>query len=762
MTVGFGLERLGLLSLRFPRLALLLVAAVSLAFVAGLTQLKFNSDIRELFKSGSEDFAALERMTEQFPGSEHDILVLVEGAELFRPDVLESLRDLHLELRFVEGVRDVLSMFAARRLPTGTAVDSLVFPNDLSSVEDIEALKAEVGQHPLIKNKLLSSDSSLVLFVVALDGEQSGLAEVETLVGRILSSADGALKGSGLKASLTGFPVMRVEIIGALKRDQMVFIGAGFGLAVLLSWLLLARLRDVVIVSAPPVISTLGLLGSMWLRGQEINILTNGLPALVMVIAFSDSLHLMFAVRGKRGNGLPMPRAVSEAVREVGPACVLTSLTTAIALSTLAWVDNPLIAGFGVSAAFGTLIALAATLMTFPALAILLLAGEGERPSSPTSDPAAQRAIGRLSRAIAGLVLARPRALAGAGVAVFAVTATVYWMNQPHYLYRDYLPGDNPVFAAMERIDRELSGTSTIRVHLQWPPGEALYTEETLAVVSEAHQLVAAFPLVKETWSIETLSAWFAEAGFGPDDVAGHLDGARSDLIERMASPDSRAMLVTGQFVDTDSADLVPLLDELKAGLSEIRRDHPDVEISLTGISPVAARMSVEMIDQLNWSLLSAIAIIVVLLGVALRSVSAAAASILPNLLPIAAAGTYLYVVGAGLQFTAVVAFTLGFGIAVDSTIHVLNRHRLCRAAGRDPSAALGETLAVVGPVLIVSTLVLVAGLGVTMLSEMPSIRLYGRLCVIVISVSLIGALLFLPAILHCVAPAGEPGETET
>ena len=41
---------------------------------------------------------------------------------------------------------------------------------------------------------------------------------------------------------------------------------------------------------------------------------------------------------------------------------------------------------------------------------------------------------------------------------------------------------------------------------------------------------------------------------------------------------------------------------------------------------------------------------------------------------------------------------------------------------------ALGETLRIVGPVLIVSGTVLIAGLGVTMLSEMPSIRLYGRL----------------------------------
>lgn len=751
MTAGFGIERLGHVTLRRPRLWLLMVIAVSALLAVGATQLRFNSDIREIFRSGSEDFTALERMTRQFPGSEQDILVLIQGSGLFRAESLERLRDLHLDLRFVEGVRDVLSMFSARRLPSRAADDSpLVIPGDLSGL-DLAALQAEVQAHPLVRGKLLSARAELALFVVALDGAQPELDEIRGLIEQIERTAGEALAGTGLSVGLTGLPAMRLEIIGALQRDQTVFIAAGFALAVLLSWLLLLRLRDVIIVCAPPVVSTIALLGTMWLRGQEINVLTNGLPALVMVIAFADSLHLMFALRGKLRAGQALRPAIAAAVEEVGPACVLTSLTTAVALSTLALVDNPLIAGFGASAALGTLTALVATLTTFPPAAVLLLGREAERPGA-REVPRLQRAIAALSRALAGLVLRRPRSFAAAGLAVFAVTATLYWANNPHYLYRDYLPSDNPVFTAMRKIDRELSGTSTLRVHLQWPPDQAFYSAEHLETVARVHGLLAATPLVEETWSLQTLSAWFAEAGYGRDDVAAYLEAARSALVARMASPGEHAMLVTGQFVDIDAARLVPTLDTLESGLDPVRRDRPDVEITLTGISPVAARMSVAMIGQLNLSLLTAIAVIVVLLGLALRSVSAAAASVLPNLLPIACAGAYLYVVGAGLQFTAVVAFTLGFGIAVDSTIHFLNRYRLCRAAAEDQAQALRETLTTVGPVLIVSTLVLAAGLGVTMLSEMPSVRLYGLLCVIVIAVSLIGALLFLPAILRCAA----------
>jgi len=53
------------------------------------------------------------------------------------------------------------------------------------------------------------------------------------------------------------------------------------------------------------------------------------------------------------------------------------------------------------------------------------------------------------------------------------------------------------------------------------------------------------------------------------------------------------------------------------------------------------------------------------LIGFVFRSARAGFYSILPNLLPIAVAGAVLYLTGVGLQFTTVVAFTIGFGIAV-------------------------------------------------------------------------------------------------
>jgi predicted RND superfamily exporter protein len=44
---GFGIEKLGLLSLRYPWLSLLVVALITPLMVYGASKLEFSSDIRE-------------------------------------------------------------------------------------------------------------------------------------------------------------------------------------------------------------------------------------------------------------------------------------------------------------------------------------------------------------------------------------------------------------------------------------------------------------------------------------------------------------------------------------------------------------------------------------------------------------------------------------------------------------------------------------------------------------------------------------------
>ena len=100
---------------------------------------------------------------------------------------------------------------------------------------------------------------------------------------------------------------------------------------------------------------------------------------------------------------------------------------------------------------------------------------------------------------------------------------------------------------------------------------------------------------------------------------------------------------------------------------------------------------------------------------------------------------------GEGLQFASVVALTVSFGLGLSATIHFLNRLRLEDRARRTiPASAVERATVLVGPALILTSVVLACGLAVTVFSDLPSLRLFGWLSAFAMIAALVADLLIL------------------
>jgi hypothetical protein len=98
------------------------------------------------------------------------------------------------------------------------------------------------------------------------------------------------------------------------------------------------------------------------------------------------------------------------------------------------------------------------------------------------------------------------------------------------------------------------------------------------------------------------------------------------------------------------------------------------------------------------------------------------------------------------MQFTSVLSLTVSIGIAVDDTIHYLNRFMIARGNGVD--RRLIEASRSVGPVLLGTTAVIVAGLLTTLASALPTVTLFGELLSLTLAMALVGDLIVLPALM--------------
>ena len=282
---------------------------------------------------------------------------------------------------------------------------------------------------------------------------------------------------------------------------------------------------------------------------------------------------------------------------------------------------------------------------------------------------------------------------------------------------------------------------------IRWKNGASLYDPTTLKVIEETHASLEKSAGLGNVWSLESLRRWLRENGDDSVETIKKYVGLLPEhLVRRFIAKEQDAVLVTGRLPDVDASQILPVVHKVDQALDPIRAQFPQYEISVTGLPALAARNSYRMISQLDESIPLCVLVAAVLLAIAFRSVFVGFISLLPGLFPVVTSGALLWYLNGGLEFASVVALLVVFGLGVDALIHFLNRLRLEEGPGVSPEVAIRNARVLVGPAIILTTIVLAFGLGVTVFSDLPSLRLFGFVCGVTLVASLVADLVFLPA----------------
>jgi predicted RND superfamily exporter protein len=170
----------------------------------------------------------------------------------------------------------------------------------------------------------------------------------------------------------------------------------------------------------------------------------------------------------------------------------------------------------------------------------------------------------------------------------------------------------------------------------------------------------------------------------------------------------------------------------------------------VVGFPVILREGALSVISDLTISLATACVLSVGLLAWAFQSIRLIPILLIPNLMPLTVAMASLSVLNSGqLNPAAAFALTVAFGIALDDTIHFLNRYMLERDNGEDIGRALDNTIRDTGRVMMLTTLLVSTGMAFTALSDFSTVRLFGAMLILILVCALIADLLVLPALIR-------------
>ena len=175
----------------------------------------------------------------------------------------------------------------------------------------------------------------------------------------------------------------------------------------------------------------------------------------------------------------------------------------------------------------------------------------------------------------------------------------------------------------------------------------------------------------------------------------------------------------------------------------------PDLEVNFGGNAFIIDETNVNVSNNMIWNLVVIVLFIFLIISYIFKSISIGFFSLFPNILPLIAITAIVGWFDFGMNIGTTIVYTIAFGIAVDDTIHFLGRYKIEIDKGNNNYDSLITTIQTSGGAIFLTTLVLVVGFGVLILSNFYANYITGLLVTVSLIVALICDLYLLPVILN-------------
>jgi predicted RND superfamily exporter protein len=733
-SIGFGLEHLGYLTIRFPRIVAICVLALTIVAIGNLPRANVDGDLLRVYADSGDEYTAYKRLADTFGTFENDIYLMVTSPTMTDPGVLERMRELALDLGLNEYAAGTLSPFALRK-PNAAGGTEPAVPEGLTDPVAVAASLSDLQQNDPMMRNLINPDLSGMVMIMFPDPELTKGAGTKAMIDS-LKEMVAQYQSEDIQIELTGPPIWTSEMLNAAVDDQVKFTIYGFGLGALIALIGLRSLWGALIVAATPAVAMLWTMGIILLCFGSFSFLTIIVTTLVLVIAFAESLFFMFNWQAYWREGMDPVKAVDATIRHMGAASGLTMLVTVISFASLSLTPGKGVGEFSMAGAIGSVLLFVA-LMTFLPLLLKTVLKLGlklpQRPSFVLEAPIP----------VAWFLATRfGRPIAIVGIVVTLLLFIPYFLIQPRFSFEDVMSKSSTALTAAEQIDAGVGGVAPLYVRVPLNEGVAEVGDADFERIRTVHEIVE-----KHLGDNKAISAaafqHYTDSGFSRQDV---FDAVGPFLKKRFVTDDNTQALVTG-FMPTiiDSDDLEKLVFDIRKDLDAAQLQ--DAEIG--GFRILTTFATDRIVRGLQLDLTMSVVFNIFLIGFAFMSFRVVLASAIPNLFPILGTEAFMWWTGQGLQLTTVIALTIAFGIAVDDTVHFLSHYlQERRERGRAHIDAVKETLERLGGAIVATTIILCSGMAIVVTSDLPQVAMFGQLFVTALGLALLGDLFLLPALL--------------
>lgn len=614
---------------------------------------------------------------------------------------------------------------------------------------------------------------------VIREKESQNIQELRDIVKNYKSSATIFLGGVNMIAN---------DVVGYVKSDLVIYGSTLVFLLILILWIIFRKARWVVLPIAICLLSVISTAGILGLFSLEVTVISSNFISLQLIITLSIVLHLIVRYRElnvRFKNASQYKLVINTVLSKLSPSffAIITTITgfASLVLSSIEPVKN-----LGLMMSAGIAISLLISFILFPLVLIMLKrVKEYERKETNSKFSIIKSSSNLVEHNGLGIIIGSVL------LVIFSLTGASKLIVENSFI--NYFKKDTEIYKGMKVIDESLGGTTPLDVVIKFKD-EQIEEISVKAVVEEEADDFDDFEDEFEQ-SANDEQYWFSSDKMQTIiDVHNYLDS-----LEEVGKVQSLASLLKlGKLLnenkELDGVTLALLYNKLPqkyknmilAPYINIEYNEARVTMRIMDSNPNLRRNDLinkinhdlrdiiknkettyrlsnlmilynNMLQSLFDSQISTLGFVVVILFfmflVLFRSIKIAIVAILANIIPISAIFGIMGWLGIPLDIMTITIAAISIGIGVDDTIHYIHRFKEEFKHDHNYLNAMKRSHESIGYAMYYTSLVVIVGFSILVLSNLIPTIYFGLLTVVVMATILASALLLLPKLLITFKP---------
>ncbi|MEM6319276.1 MAG: MMPL family transporter [Bacteroidota bacterium] len=674
-------------------------------------------------------------------GSDEVVIAMIPTTDALAESHIAQLNELHEKL---EGLPYVQSTFSLANAKYPIYSNRKIYYRNIyqttRSRKSIEQLLADL---PALRQRLLTEDNRFSFFYCQLIPANQ-IEQRSQLIGEIR----GIMEATVGESAISGAPILGEAFNQTIYEESTFFAIASVAVIMGLLLFLLPHwhyLPIALLCIALPVSITFGLMTSM---GYSLNLISMLIPTILMIYSVSDYIHIVniYHLHRQENPRQSKTEQIKMALQKSLKPCFYTTLTTIIGYLALVLSPLPAFKIMGFFTFFGLLIA-------FCLVYVIAAIGFTFLDAQSTSGKVKKINISAVTQKINYWTTHRNTTVLSIGLCVFIGGLFSLYSIEVSTNSLDLL-GEGKVKDDLATIEQALAGSIRLQLNISNEQTESLLTEEVLTQLQRFQEKLTDNPLIAQPISIVNFQSFLEKrmstlARFSSVDFEDvfQQNEPQANAFFSLIGKDLSHLAISINIKELPTKDLRPLLTAIQTDFKAIFPED-SYQLKIHGFSAIFAQLNTYILQTQFRSFGAAFLISFCILFYFIGQFKMSLLVLIPNLLPLLAAFTVMYFCGIHLESANAMLAPIMFGVAMDDTIHLINKFKLYQNEGFSTTESIDKALNYTGGALFSTTISLVCGFLIVGLSGVPSVSTFGFLCAFSILAALLADVCFLPALL--------------